>query len=216
MTKELNLVEILKNAPKGTKLYSPMCGECSFMEVRETFHHPIIVTLTDGSNLCFAKDGRWSSDHQGECLLFPSRENRDWSTFTVEEEDFKIGDHIKHKNTGAVCVLTQKSQNREGFWAKRIICPFDDCDVYISEHEFGSYEKVDKFDFKWLKPFDRVLMRAADDAWFITFFSHFLERTNYPYVSCHDEAYKYCVPFNEETKHLVGTSNEEPEFYKID
>ena len=217
MEKELNLVEILKNAPKGTKLYSPICGECKLKEIDHgATNHPIVVSRSNGERFTFTKEGYWFND-LGDCVLFPSKDNRDWSTFKVEEEGFKVGDHIKHKNTGGVCVLTQKAQNREGFWAKKIICPFDDCNVYISEHEFGSYEKVDKFNPNWLKPFDRVIM--YDDGcckWFATLFSHYNKDANYPYSVSDGCRYTSCVPYNDETKYLIGTKEEEPEFYKID
>lgn len=65
-----------------------------------------------------------------------------------------------------------------------------------------------KFDPKTLQPFDRVLVRNRKDSlWRCGLFSFVLDET------C-DEPYCYCIPYNEETKHLVGTADEAPEFYR--
>lgn len=53
--------------------------------------------------------------------------------------------------------------------------------------------------------------------WIATLFSNLIEEyeNTYPYITCDAHSYKKCIPFNAETKHLVGTSDEEPEFYRI-
>lgn len=79
-----NIAEILKNCPKGTKLYSPIFGEVELDEV----HSSIFVRHASNKTLlAFYEDGKWHSN--GECMLFPSKENRDQSTF---ERPFKYGD----------------------------------------------------------------------------------------------------------------------------
>lgn len=84
MNKNLNLVEILKDAPKGTKLWSPICGECEFIEVSNHVKYFRIVCNSDATRCwSFLPDGKL--DPKGECMLFPSKENRDWSTFNVSE-----------------------------------------------------------------------------------------------------------------------------------
>lgn len=84
MKENINIAEILKDAPKGTKLWSPLCGECYFLGVELT--SPIIVEVKDENNnnhkLYFAANGKFFSKFTlGECMLFPSKDNRDWSTF---------------------------------------------------------------------------------------------------------------------------------------
>ena len=73
--------------------------------------------------------------------------------------------------------------------------------------------KIEKFDPKTLKPFDKVLARdSIEGQWRCTFYSH--ERKDiYKYVTT-DYTYNYCIPYNDDTKHLVGTANKEPEFYR--
>lgn len=209
----LNLIEILKDAPKGTKLYSPIFGECELEEV----HNDTGTIRVKSENFasCFNEDGTYLSGC-GECLLFPSKENRDWSTFKVKK-GFLVGDHIINKETENAYIVTEKLQASEGVWAKSINCSLESSKVYISEDKLSEYEKVEKFNPKWLKPFDRVLVRdIANNIWRATLLSHITEENkDFPYATS-DSCYKYCIPFNEETKHLVGTKDDEPEFYKID
>lgn len=69
-----------------------------------------------------------------------------------------------------------------------------------------------RFDRYQLHPFDRVLVRTDDDCpWVIANFSH-IERNLY--VSANYNFWKYCIPYNDETKHLVGKTDEAPEFYR--
>ena len=71
-----------------------------------------------------------------------------------------------------------------------------------------------KFDPQTLKPFEKVLGRDADNQkWDCGFFSHKDEFNTYPY-RCVGIPYTYCIPYNDDTKHLIGTSEEAPEFYR--
>ena len=76
-------------------------------------------------------------------------------------------------------------------------------------------EEKPKFDPTTLQPFDKVLVRnRLEDHWGCSFFSHINRTMKYKYI-CDERPMLYCIPFNEETKHLIGTPVEEPEFYKI-
>ena len=75
--------------------------------------------------------------------------------------------------------------------------------------------KKKKFDPKTLKPFDKVLVYDIYDiceGWACAFFSHIRE-SDYPY-STSSGSFKVCIPYNDETKHLVGTKEEAPEYYR--
>ena len=161
MNENLNLVEILKDCPKGTKLYSTIYGDVELVEVRINDNaYPIEIKIGEGSDMICdtTNDGRLLEEFPGECTLFPSRDQRDWSKFKPKKQ---------------------------------------------------------KFDPKTLKPFDRVLVRNGNlDNWRNLFFSYIIEReTCYPYF-CLNNQYKYCIPYNEDTMHLVGTNDEAPEFYR--
>ena len=161
MNENLNLVEILKDCPKGTKLYSTIYGDVELVEVRINDNaYPIEIKIGEGSDMICdtTNDGRLLEEFPGECILFPNRDQRDWSKFKP---------------------------------------------------------KKPKFDPKTLKPFDKVLVRDGNlGNWKNLFFSYIIEReTCYPYF-CLNNQYKYCIPYNEDTMHLVGTDNDAPEFYR--
>ena len=77
---EIDLCEILKGC-EGITLYSPIHGDAVLKFIRYYGNDPIVVTLSDGDTIDYCRDGRYLSMYKGECLLFPSKENRDWSTF---------------------------------------------------------------------------------------------------------------------------------------
>ena len=158
MNENLNLVEILKDCPKGTKLYSPVFGEVEFENINDIIG-PIVVTTNIGNAEYFTADGKILARYDGECLLFPSKDQRDWSKFKVKSNK-------------------------------------------------------PKFDPTTLKTFDKVLARDINsDKWQIQLFSHIIERDDYPYV-CINNPYRYCIPYNDDTKYLVGAFEEAPEFYR--
>ena len=75
-------------------------------------------------------------------------------------------------------------------------------------------DKNDKFDPKTLKTFDKVLARShKNHMWKVDFYSHKDESKVYPY-RCIVNPYIYCIPYNDETKYLVGTTDEAPEYYR--
>lgn len=73
-------------------------------------------------------------------------------------------------------------------------------------------EPKPKFDPNTLQPFDKVLVREEGKQWLARFFD--IYEGGYNVTSGH--SWTYCIPYNEETKHLHGTCNEAPEFYKLD
>ena len=160
MNENLNLVEILKDCPEGTKLYSPIYGDIELVNVSQSKDeiYPIRVKLNENASESFTEDGRLDSEFSGECMLFPSREQRDWSKFKPKQP---------------------------------------------------------KFDPKTLCPFDRVLVRDRDvECWRCGIFSHIINECVPFEYHCIGSVYEYCIPYNEDTKHLVGTTKEAPEYYR--
>ena len=87
MNENLNLIEILKDCPSGTKLYSPVFGDVEFNKIDIHSDHPIRVLCKYGDD-SFSKDGRMFFNYDGECMLFHSREQRDWSKFKPNKKKF--------------------------------------------------------------------------------------------------------------------------------
>lgn len=98
--KNINIAEILKDCPKGMKLYSLIYGEVEFSLIDDTNdNYPICIKTNLGSFVNFTKDGRYAIRFPtAECLLFPSSEMRDWTKF------FKRGD-VVIKNGGGMAAV---------------------------------------------------------------------------------------------------------------
>lgn len=98
--KDIDIYEILKDMPKGTKLYTPLVGKVEFTSVATNKEAgEAIWTENRNGEFSFDKNGRWLNG--GEVLLFPSNEMRDWSKF------FKKGDVLEYKkeNNQATCLF---------------------------------------------------------------------------------------------------------------
>ena len=108
------------------------------------------------------------------------------------------------------------SFTREGRYANTL----GECTLFPSKEQrdwnkfTASWYKKDIFDPKTLKPFDKVLVQISrDDIWSVDFFSYY----NDEYKKCICTGlvhYFYCIPYNDETKDLVGTCDEAPDYYK--
>lgn len=211
--KDLNLVEILKDAPKGTKLYSPIFGECELDYIRDNK----IYILSDHGSEHFYTNGNYLNDC-GECMLFPSKDNRDWSTFKIEKkkESIKVGDYLSQKGTGDLYKVTDIDEvGNKLCYLKKLIYngTTEDRQLtgYYEEEIWKYFEKATKFDPNSLKPFDCVLVRDRCK-WHI---SHFQEISEGVYRVENGMLFDVCIPYNDDTKHLLGTTDDEPEFYKL-
>ena len=87
----INIAEILKDCPKGTKLYSPICGNCKLLKIYNGLGLDVINDADEVFN--FSYDGRYNLN--GECCIFPSKDNRDWNTF---HRPFQDGDVISNNS----------------------------------------------------------------------------------------------------------------------
>lgn len=86
----MNIAKILKNCPKGTKLYSPLFGELDLYSVNYDTKYPIRCLASDGGYPFFMSDGRYFANYTDtECMLFPSHDQRDWSKFRVIDQEAK-------------------------------------------------------------------------------------------------------------------------------
>ena len=106
----INIADILENYPRGTKLYSPIFGDIYLEKIRP--HLAVIVKRNkDGKNLEeFLYDGRYTLN--GECMLFPSKENRDWNTFQIP---FKDGDILTYTGNRTTTFIYRNKDNEPHF-----------------------------------------------------------------------------------------------------
>lgn len=122
MNENLNLVEILKDCPSGTKLYSTVFGYVEFEHVNISAKHPIVIRLKDGTRKSFTAEGKLYIMYDGECTLFPSKNQRDWSKFNPKKEgfitpcEFKDGDIVATNSGLQVFILQRPKSNKEGYF----------------------------------------------------------------------------------------------------
>ena len=86
--------------------------------------------------------------------------------------------------------------------------------VSIEANEFKApWYKKEKFDPKTLQPFDKVLVKIGS-FWQIELFSHIWKNSIEYQYQCARSRYDICIPYNNDTKYLVGTNKKAPEYYK--
>lgn len=249
MNENLNLVEILKDCPSGTKLYSTVFGYVEFVHVNISANHPIVIRLKDGTRKSFSAEGKLYITYDGECTLFPSKNQRDWSKFNPKKEgfitpcEFKDGDIVATNSGLQVFILQRPKSNKEGYFY--IGYDFGLNDIFhageckfnrlsTEEEKQKLFDAIKKRGYKWnaetktlekfvepkfnqniLRPFDKVLVRDYSTIyWNCDLFSRIDDSTsNHKFITI-SSAYRFCIPYNEETKHLIGTTEEAPEYYR--
>ena len=103
----INIAEILKDCPKGIQLYSPICGDCTFEKIH--LNTSIVVCAQNYTTLTFNVYGQYFKDiDNAECLLFPSKENRDWNTF---QRPFKDGDILTYTGNYTTTFIYRNKDN---------------------------------------------------------------------------------------------------------
>ena len=167
MNENIDLTKILKDCPEGWEFYSSIYGYVTFCRIANDSEYPVEFTYRVKGNSKryggITEQGLHVSYYNGECTLFPSKDQRDWSKFTAP-------------------------------WYKK-----------------------EKFDPKTLKPFDKIIARVDEHGiwcceWF-SFIDSFIEENIILIKGC-GAYYRNCIPYNDDTKHLVGTTDEAPEYYK--
>ena len=97
MNEKLNLVEILKDCPKGIELDCTMYDNVTFDGIIENSFYPIKVGVGDGPTMMLTKYGQYTEDDFAKCIIFPKGETT-WEKF-VPPCEFNDGD-IVATNTG--------------------------------------------------------------------------------------------------------------------
>lgn len=231
MENKINIAEILRDMPKGTKLYSPLFGKCELIGV-DNSKYPIVIKAQriDGAiSKGIMKDGRYFDGYEdAECSLYPSAKMRDWTKF------FKRGDIVYNPHSQMYAVFE--------CWTNDDYTEFNTTINYYKDHTLGEGEVCDtecfvkandeqktlfiaaaekhyggKYNPETLQvepkpkcpfePFQKVLARdSCDEKWRANYFSHYDEDNSlFPYY-CVGDAYKECVAY-EGNEYLLGTNN---------
>ena len=165
MNENIDLTKILEGCPYGIEFYHSCYGRVWFIGIDIELEYPIHIELDSRSyeDARITSVGTLNKNYNGECVLFPSKEQRDWSKF-------------------------------ERFWDK---------------------PKKERFDINTLQPFDKVLVKGYNsDEWSASLYSHPATNLDDGCFVCNNVYWHYVIPYNNDTKHLVGTSDDCPEYYK--
>ena len=232
MENKINIAEILRDMPKGTKLDSPLFGKCEYISVVGD-KRPINIRTSNTNDMqyeAFTEYGCYFSDFEDtDTILFPSAKMRDWNKF------FKRGDIVYNPHSQMYAVFE--------CWANDDYTEFNTTINYYKDHTFGKEEVCDTecfvkandeqktlfitaaekfFDGQYnpetlrvdyvkvsipkcsFMPFQEVLVRDSDASiWEAAHFSHYDGECEFPYFTT-ASAYKQCVPYDC-NEYLLGT-----------
>ena len=134
--KDFDIYEILKGVPAGTKLYTPICGKVAFTCLASSKE---IIRTEDknGGVHCFDKNGKWMEE--GEVMLFPSNEMRDWSKFAWKKGDVLAG------SFGVLCIFEK--------WANADYTKFDS--KFVTQKNRGTTFEIED----WYKVTNKAVIK---------------------------------------------------------
>lgn len=250
----INIAEILKEKPKGTKLWTPIFGNVSLYKAHGLHEESIIEVCTACSGIWpFTKDGKIKSrdEAQAEMTLFPSKDMLDWSKFAWKKGDVLIGagrriifekfteeDYTQFQGLYSLSIydngdLRNFTKNHYTRYFRKIDNDDNIKDYFeVLEKKFGIKLNRKTMEIEWppefnffdrlimsykdlscglkqkieLQPFAKVLVRnSEDEVWRPSFWGYRMGSNLFPYGTT-SGVFKYCIPYNEKTKHLLGTT----------
>ena len=87
-------------------------------------------------------------------------------------------------------------------------------DLFFAPEKHEEQITVERFNPNTLKPYDKVLVRDCYSGnWVCDLFSHIGNKDTYPFY-CVSNYCRWCIPYNDDTKHLIGTSESPSEYYR--
>ena len=233
MENKINIAEILRDMPEGTKLYSPLFGKCEYIAVVGD-KRPINIRTSNTTDMQYealTEYGCYFSDFEDtDTVLFPSAKMRDWSKF------FKRGDIVYNPHSQMYAVFE--------CWANDDYTEFNTTINYYKDNTFGKEEVCDtecfvkandeqkalfiaaaekyyggKYNPETLQvesakvvepvcpfePFQKVLVRDfCDEKWKADYFLHYNEDDCLFLYRCVGDSYNVCIAY-EGNEHLLGT-----------
>lgn len=148
MAEKIDIVEILKDKPKGTKLYSSACGKCKLEEVDDksfkiSFYNSKFGFMNGGEGY-LDKNGKLYDD--GECVVFPSKEMRDWRKFA-----WKKGNVLVSKDRNVHIIFEKfeddaytKFRGKHYLWEEGgSMVSFEENEYYMQTSDFNKANKED-------------------------------------------------------------------------
>lgn len=239
-----HLGKILRYMPLGTRLYSPCYGDVTLGKVDDyeskLKRTPMITCFSRSRNeKKFFMDGSISTN--GECMLFPTSEHRDWEhwqeylikpgTVIVKESDDENGPaqtvlYTGFKNISSFAGVDNKGNEVEAPLIFSRYATRSESIEFLNEliengYEWNeteqrvvkTYENLMKFDISTLKPFDKVLFIPYDTSigWWRPGIVSCVREFNV-YLINQSNPTKKVIPY-EGNEHLIGETEKEEDFY---
>ena len=92
----IDILEILKKIPnlEDMVFYSPIYGDVKVRIGYTSYNGEALIEIYVKYKVSFLLNKYGQRDKEGECLLYPSRQNRDWSTFKIPRKDLSEGETV--------------------------------------------------------------------------------------------------------------------------
>ena len=222
----MNIAEILRHKPKGTKLYTPIWGQVTFDHIGDDETIYVLFNTYD-ERVLFYNDGKYSTE--GECMLFPSKEMRDWSKFAWERGDILKSDgnmfcffdkfsddfytcfeakYMKYNRADEVFITPEVTEESVEDWYEK--ASPEEAREYIKEVEETFNGKFDMENLEIVpnkptepkfEPYEKVVARYNRGAWRPEIFGYADDKSYY----CIGGWYSEILPYNKDTAKLIGT-----------
>lgn len=204
---------IRRHIDKLSTLYSIAHGWIT-LEYVDNVENRVHAMTTNSLNVEFDEYGRL--DPMGQCILYPN-EDETWEEFDMRMKSyeglFKVGDYVKYngrcwkiKDVGDNSIRLKSITSGSKYYDEVVNCHTKKSDMF---------EKIDKFDLSTLKPYDKVLVKKIGEPyiWYPDLISYVDIDCNCYVLSTIDTV--EVIPFNDDTMHLIGSSNDAEGFYKL-
>ena len=211
---------------KGNRKSKPRKARILCTDLKDVLGRSIVAAFCsiNGHEIinAFYPDGKYSTSYSGDDLY-------------LTKQEFEDGDIISD-NKGNIAIFKNYTKENQFSFYVGLFCSvklyfdnddiIDNCHLATEEEKqklFVALEKegkrwnaetkqVEDIEDKYFKPKDWCLMRTASDyAWCLCQFSNMDSES---YVAIGGAMHEYCIPYNDETKHILGTTEDAPEKYK--
>lgn len=210
-----SIAEILSSCGKeGERIYSLPWGYVNVANIDEDSNQ---IKLDCGNGSVCWLDGNGRLTSEGECLIWPSCDQRDWEAWGKERAAeatpaLEIGDYVNYANMQWFVDVIECTGRIE------LTSVVGNKSVILYQTSRDKITKASKFEPSALQPYDRVIARFSKEAdegyrniWSASHYSHKEDGLYFlDWYCC-----SHVVPYNDLTKHLIGTTDDAPDFYRL-
>lgn len=219
----MNIIDILKYKLPQTSLYDVVIGApvylrgCTYDKILCFYSNKVIE---------YNNEGKLYSNNAAIQVLTPSKKMKDWSKFAWKEGDFLVNTTDKffpkivvfkkfvdenYSSFESTCGLTSETKLvKYSIQSTLSYCKMKNEDsIRIAKEKIDELireEEAANSPDHMLQPFDKVLVRdIKTEVWRPSFWGYKNDSTLFSYATT-SGMFRYCIPYNENTKHLLGTT----------